>query len=103
MTVKATKTIHPEKRDNVFDTKFQKDWFQSCDEAEQQKIGQCSYFCFRLMSGIFPVVMLLLFFYRALAWHSPFGFCWSVCCGWCSSLAASAWPIIWITTKKGAR
>lgn len=61
-TIKATKAIHPEKRGNVFDTKFQKDWYQSCDEAEQQKIGQCSYFCFRLMSGIFPIVMLLLFF-----------------------------------------
>ncbi|WP_125114894.1 DUF3169 family protein [Agathobaculum sp. Marseille-P7918] len=62
VTVKATKAIHPEKRGNVFDTKFQKDWYQSCDEAEQQKIGQCSYFCFRLMSTIFPIAMLLLFF-----------------------------------------
>ena len=41
LTVKATKVIHPEKKGNVFDTKFQKDWFRSCDEAEQQQIGQC--------------------------------------------------------------
>lgn len=71
MTIKATKAIHPERRGNVFDTKFQKDWFQSCDEAEQQKIGQCSYFCFRLMSGIFPVVMLLLFFLSSTGMAQP--------------------------------
>lgn len=61
LTVKATKVIHPEKRGNVFDTKFQKDWYRSCDEAEQQQIGQCSYFSFRVMSTLFPIVMLVLF------------------------------------------
>ena len=61
LTVKATKAIHPEKRGNVFDTKFQKDWYRSCDEAEQQQIGQCSYFSFRVMSTLFPIVMLVLF------------------------------------------
>ena len=61
LTVKATKVIHPEKKGNVFDSKFQKDWFRSCDEAEQQQIGQCSYFSFRVMSTLFPIVMLVLF------------------------------------------
>lgn len=61
LTVKATKAIHPEKRGNVFDTKFQKDWYRSCDEAEQQQIGQCSYFSFRVMSTLFPIVMVTLF------------------------------------------
>ena len=35
--------------------------FRSCDEAEQQQIGQCSYFSFRVMSTLFPIVMLVLF------------------------------------------
>lgn len=61
VTVKASKVIHPEKKGNVFDTKFQKDWFRSCGEAEQQQIGQCSYFSFRVMSTLFPIVMLVLF------------------------------------------
>lgn len=61
LTVKATKVIHPEKKGNVFDTKFQKDWYRSCDEAEQQQIGQCSYFSFRVMNTLFPIVMLALF------------------------------------------
>ena len=60
LTVKASKVIHPEKKGNVFDSKFQKDWYRSCDEAEQQ-IGQCSYFSFRVMSTLFPIVMLVLF------------------------------------------
>ena len=60
VTVKATKVICPEKRGNVLDTKFQKDWYQSCDEAERQQIGQCSYFSFQVMSVIFPLVMLAL-------------------------------------------
>jgi len=60
VTVKATKEIYPEKRGNVLDTKFQKDWYQSCDEAERQQIGQCSYFSFRVMSMIFPLVMVTL-------------------------------------------
>ena len=58
--IKAAKVIHPEKRGNVFDTGFQKDWYNSCDEAERQQIGQCSYFSFRVMSTLFPLAMLLL-------------------------------------------
>lgn len=62
LVVKASKVIHPEKKGNVLDSKFQKDWYQSCDEAEQQKIGQCSYFSFRVTSTVFPLTMLALFF-----------------------------------------
>lgn len=58
--IKATKVIHPEKQGNVLDSKFQKDWYQSCDEAERQQIGECSYFAFRVMSVVFPLVMLAL-------------------------------------------
>lgn len=61
LTVKATKVIYPEKKGNVFDSQFQKDWYRSCDEAEQQQIGQCSYFSFRVMGTLFPIVMLVLF------------------------------------------
>lgn len=60
VTIKAAKVIHPEKRGNVFDTRFQKDWYNSCDEAERQQIGQCGYFSFRVMSILFPLAMLLL-------------------------------------------
>lgn len=42
-TVDLVKRINPEKRGSVYDTKFQKKWFESCDEAEQRQIGQAAY------------------------------------------------------------
>lgn len=41
--VKATKELNPEKRGHILDTKFQKDWYSSCDEAERQMIGRAAY------------------------------------------------------------
>ena len=58
VVIRATKRIYPEKRGNVFDTKFQRDWYQSCDEAEQYRIGQYSYTTFRVMNIVFLAVML---------------------------------------------
>lgn len=60
LIVSATKRISPEKQGNIFDLKFQHDWYQSCDEAEQQQIGQCSYQTFKVMSLIFPGIMAVL-------------------------------------------
>lgn len=60
IVISATKKLYPEKRGNVFDTKFQKDWYASCDEAEQKAIGDCSYFTFQVMNLIYPIVMVLL-------------------------------------------
>lgn len=42
-TVKQIQQLNPEKEGNVFDTKFQKRWFDSCDEAEQIQIGKAAY------------------------------------------------------------
>lgn len=58
--VSAIKQLFPEKRGNIFDLNFQRDWYQSCDEAEQQQIGQCSYQTFKVMNLIFPAVMAAL-------------------------------------------
>lgn len=71
VVVKATKVIHPEKQGNVLDTKFQKDWYQSCDEAERQQIGECSYFSFRVLSVVFPLVMLALVLLAGNAMAQP--------------------------------
>lgn len=61
IVIRATKKLYPEKQGNVFDTKFQKDWYASCDEAEQKTIGDCSYFTFQIMNLVYPIVMLILF------------------------------------------
>ena len=58
--VAATKQIFPEKQGNVFDFKFQQDWYESCDEAERQQTAQCSYQSFKVMTTIFPIVMAVL-------------------------------------------
>lgn len=60
LVIGATKKLYPEKRGNVFDTKFQKDWYASCDEAEQKTIGDCSYFTFQIMNFVYPFVLLVL-------------------------------------------
>lgn len=56
--VRAEQRLAPEKRGNVFDVRFQKDWYDSCDEAERQRIGECAQFSFRLMSNVYPFVMV---------------------------------------------
>ena len=40
--VDLTKRLYPEKKGSVYDTRFQKKWFDSCDEAEKAMIGQCA-------------------------------------------------------------
>ena len=39
--VRAMQRLAPEKRGNVFDLRFQKDWYASCDEAQPRRIGEC--------------------------------------------------------------
>lgn len=75
--VKLEKQINPEKKGNIFDTKFQKQWIASCDEAEKQMIYQCGFRAYRvghmvcmllwvvsllaqmwLGTGVFPVVCI---------------------------------------------
>lgn len=41
--VDAIKKTNPEKTASVYDTKFQKKWIDSCDEAEKIMIGKCAY------------------------------------------------------------
>lgn len=47
--VDATKRLYPEKRGSVYDTKFQKKWYESCDEAERLVIGQCAFKAYQAM------------------------------------------------------
>ena len=75
--VKLEKQINPEKKGNIFDTKFQKQWIASCDEAEKQMIYQCGFRAYQvghtvcmllwvvsllaqmwLGTGVFPVVCI---------------------------------------------
>lgn len=47
--VDLTKRLNPEKRGSVYDTKFQKKWYDSCDEAERAVIGRCAFQAYQAM------------------------------------------------------
>ena len=46
--VNLEKEINPEKMGSVYDTKFQKKWEESCDEAEKLQIYKCGYKAYRV-------------------------------------------------------
>ena len=77
--VDLMRSINPEKQGSVYDMKFQKKWYDSCDEAEKKLIGEAAYHSFRITSnsciimwcltlfahiafgtGIFPVIAVLI-------------------------------------------
>ena len=47
--VDLAKQLNPEKEGSVYDTRFQKKWFESCDEAERAIIGQCAFKAYQAM------------------------------------------------------
>lgn len=56
--VDLEKTMNPEKQGSVYDIKFQKKWFESCDEAEKAQIGQAS--CKAYQAGSMTCLVLWL-------------------------------------------
>lgn len=57
--VKLVKRINPEKRGDPLDTKFQKDWINSCDEGEKMVIYQASYQSHRLVGAVLLIVWVV--------------------------------------------
>ena len=72
--VEQTKTILPEKRGNVLDSKFQKEWYSSCDEAEKQIIGEACYISYKTMNMVYPILFAIMIFVCSLYDLSPFIF-----------------------------
>ena len=58
--VDLTRKMNPEKKGSVYDTKFKKKWFESCDEAEQKQIGQAAYKAFNVVSTACPIMWAAL-------------------------------------------
>lgn len=59
LTVDLTKKINPEKRGNVFDSEFNKEWIASCDEAQKQMIFEAGYRAYQATSYACMVVWML--------------------------------------------
>lgn len=58
--VDLTRRMNPEKEGSVYDRKFKKKWFESCDEAERAQIGRASYQAFQTTSGVCMILWLVL-------------------------------------------
>ena len=58
--VDLTRQMNPEKQGSVYDTKFRKKWFESCDEAEQKQIGQAAYKAYTVVSTVCPILWAVL-------------------------------------------
>lgn len=59
LSVKLCKEINPEKKGNIFDKNFQKDWLNSCDEAQQLMVYKASYKSFKVTAMVCNAVMVL--------------------------------------------
>lgn len=60
--VDLLREMNPEKQGSVYDKKFRKIWWESCDEAERRQIGQASYKAFTTVSVVCPALWGVLFF-----------------------------------------
>lgn len=67
LTVDLTKKINPEKNGNIFDKDFNKDWLESCDEAQKQMVYEASHKAYQatqmacLIMWVLTVIGILLF------------------------------------------
>ena len=57
--VNLTKLMNPEKKGSIYDMKFDKVWYQSCDEAERMQIGLASYKAFQAVNNTLVVLMVI--------------------------------------------
>lgn len=58
--VDAAKITNPEKNASVYDTKFQKKWMDSCDEAEKILIGKCAYKAYAATNTVCAIIAIAL-------------------------------------------
>lgn len=58
--VDLVKEMNPEKIASVYDTRFQKKWLDSCDEAERLLIGKCAYQAYLATNTVCPILSSVL-------------------------------------------
>ncbi|WP_295763293.1 DUF3169 family protein [uncultured Oscillibacter sp.] len=61
--VDLEKRMNPEKHGSVYDTRFQKEWLDSCDESERRQIGEACYRAYmvtgRVCLGLWLILTML--------------------------------------------
>lgn len=58
--INFVKEMNPEKRGSIFDFRFNRNWLESCDEAENQKVSAACFAVFRRMQGVYLFSVLIL-------------------------------------------
>ena len=86
--VRLEQQLNPEKRGNVFDTKFQKQWIASCDEAEKQKVYQAGFRGYRAGATACMVLWVVAVFAQLWAGTGVFPVL-CVCLIWLVMMSAS--------------
>ncbi len=99
--VDLTKQLNPEKHGSVYDTKFQKKWYESCDEAERLLIGQCAFKAYRAMV---TVCMALWVVFALGGMFFSWGFlpALAVCIVWAAGQSAYAWSCLKLGKSGGS-
>ena len=64
--VNFSKEMNPEKRGSTYDVKFQKKWFDSCDEAERMNIYKASYASYKAITSACTVLWFVCLFCMTL-------------------------------------
>lgn len=85
--VKLEKQINPEKRGSVFDVKFQKQWLESCDEAEKLMVYRCGFRAYQVGNKVCMGLWLVALFLQLWADTGLFPVL-SICVIWFSMVAA---------------
>lgn len=57
--IDLTKQLNPEKKGNIFDKNFSKEWLASCDEAQQLMIYKASYAAYKSAGGACQILWLV--------------------------------------------
>ncbi len=91
--VKQIQKLNPEKQGNVLDSKFHKEWFDSCDEAEKARIGHASYKSYRATSLAIVGAMLIAIFISMMTPTGPLA----------AMLVCGVWAVQFASYTKAAK
>ena len=99
--VDLSKRLNPEKHGSVYDTRFQKTWYESCDEAERAIIGQCALKAYQAVSRT-CLGLWLVFVVGGMFLDWGFLPALAVCIIWGVSQSAYSWQALKLSKPGGA-
>ena len=96
------KEMNPEKQGSVFDTKFQKKWMDSCDEAQQKYIYEAAFFSYKAIN-VTCVILWFFCFFGMFVWNIGVLPVCLVCGIWLVSMMAYFVKCMQLEKNKGAK